>query len=481
MKRNLGQAAPRFLPQAEPEPGFSEAPPPTLVAATRREILIDRLWLLWNRRRFLMRATIVGFLGGALFAFLIPQRFESSAELMPPDSHSSSGAAMIAAIAGRAGGLEALGGDLFGLNSSGALFIGILNSRTVQDRIVDRFDLRKVYGCAFEYQARKKLSEHTSVGEDRLSGIITITVNDSDPKRATAIATAYVEELNRLVVDLATSSAHRERVFLEERLKSVKVELDEASKQFSEFSSKNTAIDIKEQGKAMIDATATLTGQLIAAESELRGLEQIYTPSNVRVRSVQARIGELRHQLEQLGGTDPAKPDSNQAPDKNGQASNSLYPPLRKLPLLGVTYADLYRQTKIEETVYETLTQEYELAKVQEAKETPSVKVLDVPIVPEHKSYPPRVEVALVCMVLSFGVAVVWILARARWAEVEALDPGKALAREVIGTVQARIPWKLIPSKINGASNGVHPGVMQWARSAFKFRRHSSHTAPPDE
>ena len=113
----------------------------------------------------------------------------------------------------------------------------------------------------------------------------------------------------------------------------------------------------------MVEAAATLQGQLIAAQSELEGLRQIYTDNNVRVRSVRARIGELKHELERLGGK------GESATSISDQPGDSMYPSIRKLPLLGVSYADLYRRTKIQEAVLETLTKEYELAKVQEVKE----------------------------------------------------------------------------------------------------------------
>src|SRR5580700_1242907 len=256
-----------------------------------------------------------------------------------------------------------LAGDLLGVKGNGAVFVEILESRTVADRLIDEFQLSREYRTTKIEYTRKELEKHTKISEDRKSGVITITVTSREPGRAAAIAQAYIGELDRLVSQLSTSSARRERIFLEERLKTVKSDLDSAATQFSEFASKNTAIDIPAQGKAMVEAAAVLQGQLIAAEAEASGLEKIYTVNNVRVKALQARIGELREQLQKLGGSSsPAEVRSD----------NSLYPSIRKLPLLGVTYADLYRRTKIEETVYELLTQQYELAKVQEAKEIPS-------------------------------------------------------------------------------------------------------------
>jgi uncharacterized protein involved in exopolysaccharide biosynthesis len=404
-----------------------------------RAKVFGQLLLLWGRRRYLGKAFLAGLVTGCLVAFLIPARYESSAQLMPPDNQSGSGLAMLAALTaksgGGGGGLGAVAGDLLGVKSSGALFVGILSSRTVEDRLVERFQLKKVYSVQLEEDARKKLAENTSVSEDRKTGIIAITVTDREPKRAAGIAQAYVEELNQLVAELSTSAAHRERVFLGERLSAVKQDLDDASQKFSQFASKNTAIDIKDQGRAMVEAASVLQGQMVAAESELKGLEQIYTPNNVRVRAVQARISELQRQLEKLGGKGFGDPS------QETDSSYHLYPSIRELPLLGVTWADLYRRTRIQEIVYETLTQQYELAKVQEAKETPSVKVLDAARLPERKSFPPRLLIASFMGFLFLGVAVFGISLHNQWDETNDTDPEKVFAREVLQTVKAQMPW----------------------------------------
>jgi capsule polysaccharide export protein KpsE/RkpR len=336
---------------------------------------------------------------------------------------------MAAMSAVNGGGIGALAGNLLGLKSSGALFVGILQSRTIQDQLVAQFDLKAVYGASRTEDARKKLAASTEISEDRKSGILTITVSDRDPKRAADLAGAYIQELDRLVVALSTSSARRERQFLEERLRTVKTDLDAAAREFSEFSSKNRTLDIQEQGRAMVESAASLQGQLIAAQTELEGLRQVYADSNVRVRAVRARIAELSKQVEKLGGSEPASPRSN--------SQASLYPSIRDLPALGVTYADLFRRTKIQETVFELLTQQYELAKVQEAKEIPSVRVLDEPAVPEKKSFPPRLLVILLGMTATLVFSAVWVLGSARWKEVDPSDPGRQFAQQVLTTIHA--------------------------------------------
>jgi capsule polysaccharide export protein KpsE/RkpR len=390
------------------------------------------LRILWERRAFLLRVVVFGLAFSTLLAFVIPKRYESTARLMPPDPQSGSGLAMLAALSGRAGGVGAFAGDLLGLKSTSSLFVGILRSRTIEDKLIERFDLKEVYSLRRVEDAREVLGDRTQIAEDRKSGIVTITVTDRDPQRARDMAQAYVTELDRVVATVTTSSARREREFLENRLKVVKQELDQAAEEFSQFASKNTAIDIKEQGRAMVEAAAALQGQLIAAQTELEGLRQVYTESNVRIRTARARIAELQKQLEKLGGKDAG------TASENPSNADSLYPSIRRLPLLGVRYADLYRRCKIAEAVYEILTQQYELARVQEAKEIPTVRVLDSPVKPEKKSFPPRLLVMFLGTTFSLSIGVVWVTADARWREIDAQDPGKMLTQEVFTTLRAR-------------------------------------------
>ncbi len=300
---------------------------------------------------------------------------------------------------------------------------------------MDRFQLKKVYGARLDEDARQELAQNTGASEDRKSGLITMIVTDRDRQRARAMATAYVEELNRLVAELSTSSAHRERVFLEERLVTVKQDLDQAARELGEFSSKNATLDVKEQGRAMVEAAATLQGELIAAESQRRALEAIYTPNNVRVRAAQAQASELRAQLQKLGGK------GEDADGTETVNSDSLYPSLRRLPLLAMRYADLYRRAKIQEVGVETLTQQYEIAEVQEAKETPSVKMLDEASLPERRSFPPRASITLLFGSMSLLGATAWIVLRQRWEQVSASDPKKQFAREVFDGVNSLMPW----------------------------------------
>jgi len=387
--------------------------------------------LLWRNRRYLSKVAMLALLASTVIAFLIPKKYQSSTSLMPPDTRSMSSAALASLAPEASDTFGTYASTVLGLKSSGALFISILQSRTVQNRIIERFDLRKVYRQSRWQDARRVLTENTGVAEDRKSGVITIVVIDRDPRRAQAMAQAYVEELNRVVAERTTSAAHRERVFLEERLQAIKADLDLAARELSEFSSKNTALDISTQVKSMVEALATLEGQAIAARSELRGLEQIYTSNNVRVHAAQARIGELEKQMAKLEGRKGKTPEE-------GDTSGTTYPSIRELPLLAVTYADLSRRVKIQETVYQVLTRQYELAKVEEAKEIPSVRVLDAADLAEKKFSPRRSVIMGFGTFLSLAAAAAFLVGRALWESIGPENPNKQFIGEVVGTVRNR-------------------------------------------
>ena len=396
---------------------------------------------LWAYRTFLFRISALGLALGLIIAFLIPVRYTSTARLMPPDSF---GGSVVQGSTSRAIGLNQTAADMLGLRNNSEVFVGILNSRSLQDKIIDQFDLRRVYGTNRMDKARGALAGQVGISLDRKSEMITISVSDHSPQRASAIANAYVDELNRLVSKLGTSSARRERVFLESFLAQVKQDLENAEREFSQFASKNNAININEQGKALVGAAANLQGQLIVAQSELEALRQVYSDSNVRVRAAQARIEALQVQLRNLAGK-----DSSNTIGPNTQASE-LYPSIRKLPVLGATYADLYRRVKIQETVYEVLTQEYNLARVQEARDIPTVKVLDPANIPDNKSSPSRLLITSSSTLLMLTAGIALVLGSKSWNDKDPGDLSKVVATEI----WIDLKEKRFLSPVNGVSAG---------------------------
>jgi len=395
---------------------------------------VPRLTLLWEKRRVVLRAALVSLLASIVLVLCIPKQYQSLSRIMPPDQ-SGGPAALMAALVGKGmpTGMGALASSLFGMHNSGALFVDLLQSPTVRGHLVEQFELQKVYRKRYSTDAAKKLAKRTEIVEDRKSGVITIVVTDNDRQRARDITQAYLEQLDQLLTKVSTSAARRERQFIEQRLVTVQAELQKAQEDLSRFSSNNAALDLKEQTRAMVDASARLQAQMIVARGEVESLEQIYTPDNVRVRAANARVAELERELKKLGG--PTNLDTNDDSPIQGE----LYPPLRQLPILGVRWANLYRRVKVQENVFEMLTAEYESARIEEAKSVPRVSVIDPPSWPEKKSFPPRTLFVIAFTGLGLVGTCLTLLAEDRWKRVSPHDQRKLLAGEVVGTITRRL------------------------------------------
>jgi len=407
------------------------------------EQLRSSLELLASQRGFLLRCVLAGAILSALIAFSLPASYQATVVLMPPDSSSSfsplslmmgMGMGQGADIKGGAESGAALGavGELLGAKSPGQLYLRVLSTHVVEDRLINRFNLMSVYKAKLRVNSRKRLESLTSAAEDKKSGVITIGVEDHDPKRAAALANAYAEELNSLLVEISSGAAGRERAYLEQHLDQAKRDMDESAVALSQFSSKNATINLDEQGKAMVDAGAQLQGQMIAAEADLRGMQQLYTDNNPRVQQLKARITELQQQIQKLGGTEKSL-------QQQGTPSDEMYPPIRKLPLIGVFYMDLYRRAKINEAVYTALIEHYELEKLEEGRNVAKVQVLDPADVPEKKSSPHRMIIILGGIFLFLAAGLGWVFAQHWWNKMNSDDPRRRLVEPCLNRL-ARFP-----------------------------------------
>jgi len=323
---------------------------------------------------------------------------------------------------------------LGGMRSPGAVFVSILGSRTAQESLVKQFDLVHHYKTPLIEDACKRLAADTAIREDLRSGIITIDAKADNPVLASNLARGYVAELNFVVTNNGTSAARRERIFLEERIKEIKQDLDDSSEALSRFSTKSRTIDMPSQARAMVDTGLKLQDELTTARSDLAGLRQVYSEDNFRVRTASARVEELQRQMDKITGLPP----------KGGSGVDTAatdYPSLAALPALGLTYTDLDRKVLVEEALWEALTKQYEAAKVQEAKEIPTVRVLDAANVPQHKSGPSRRSSVIVGTLLSICVACFFVFVSSRWAEMDPQDGRKILVADIVNTTLNSQAW----------------------------------------
>jgi capsule polysaccharide export protein KpsE/RkpR len=426
---------------ANPEPAAASVGPPVPNWLTNAQVL-------WRRRGLLLRVALISLVVSFGLVFLIPERFQATARIMPPE-HSGSDTAMMAALAGRALGGDMLGGlaaSLLGTHNTGALFVDLLRSGSVTGHIVDRFQLMQVYGTRYRVDAAKSLLHRTAIVQDKKSGVITVSVTDTDPRRARDMAQAYLDELNVLVNRTSASSAHQERVFIEHRIDGVRRDLERAQQAMSDFSSTHSTIDIREQTRATVDAAAKLQAELIVTQGELQSIQQIYGDQNVRVRAAEARIANLKHEMGKLGGSSAdlaSNTADNPLPGASPSADPAAYPPLRQLPRLAVPFANLYREVRVQENIFELLTQQYEIARIQEAKDIPVVSIIDAPGIPEKKSFPRRKLTTLIVTVLILAATSAWLIFRHHWNCLDAQDPRRVFAAEVLETLNLKRHWPL--------------------------------------
>lgn len=387
-----------------------------------RELFAESARLLWRRRQLLFRVTLAAAVLSAIVSLVLPPRYESTTRLLPapPSNPTSEISRMLRPEANALAGLT-------GLNpgSGEGRFLALLHSRVIADRIIDRFGLMKLYGSRYRFQARMALARRTAILEDRKTGVISITVSDRDPKRAADLANAYVQELEQLNTELNTSGAHMESVFLEGRVQEVGKEMHEAAERLSQFSTKYSILDLQQQPKSTVEATLKLQGELVAAQADLKGLQQIYTDNSVRVRAGTAKVAELRRQLELLRGSQAL----------TGLPADGSLPSIHNLPALGVTYAELYRQTKLLEAVQLALTQQLEMAKTEEVRQLPVFRVMDPADVPEQRVFPRRTLIVLASTMGGLLIGIALVLGSDRWSKVSPDDPIKIL----VGDAQQRI------------------------------------------
>ena len=388
---------------------------------------VEHARLLWQHRRLLIRIAALSLIAGIVISLVLPKRYVSMARIMPPEQQGSTGL-MMAALASKAGlgSLGSLAPVFFTGHSTTALFVDLLRSGSVSDQLIDQFNLQHIYGKRYRMDAAKRLARNTSIHDDKRSGVITIQVEDSDPTRARDIAQGYLSALNKLIVETNTSAAHRERVFVEKRLVDVQQNLSQAQRDLRDFSARNGTIDLKEQTRGMVDAGARVEAQLLLEEASLNSLRQVYGDRNIRVREAEARVAALRSDLIRMAG------ESRAEETKRDDPMLALAPALRQVPALAVPYADLYRHVKVQETLFELLTQQYETSRIEEAKDTPVLSIIDVPGIPEKKSFPPRTLITLAFVLGATTCGAVWVLLRKRWSELPDGDPQRVLLSDVV-------------------------------------------------
>ena len=354
--------------------------------------LIDLLLVILKRKKMIFKVVSVVFILSIIISLLLPKSYVATAKILPPQEKSSNVSGLLSQVGGTLGGLAS--GILGGGGSSSDVYIGILKSRTVADSLIKKYNLMELFKTKYKMSAYNKLSDISTFDVDIKSQIISISVEDRDPQMAANLANSYVESLDTINRTVNVTEGQRKRIFLEKRLKKVNKDLIKAETDLKAFQEKHKLVSMNEQAKVAIDGAAEIKAQIITSQTELKVLKDFGTAKQNEAIRLQAKIAELQNQLDRIES------------GSNGKDIDSFYISFNKLPDLGMKLADLTREAKIQENVFELLTSQYELAKIEEAKDVNTIQVLDRAVPPDIKAKPKRSLIVILFTIIAFFLSV---------------------------------------------------------------------------
>jgi tyrosine-protein kinase Etk/Wzc len=335
--------------------------------------ILDLLLIITARKRLVLGLTLLGGIIAAVIAFVVPPTYTATAVIMPPQQQSSSAAALL----GQLGGIAGLASQSLGIKNPSDPYVGILNSQTVADELIKQFKLRDVYKKENLTDTRKKLASRTSFNAAKYS-LIQISVEDRDPKRAADIANAYVDRLQEQNSRLAVTEASQRRLFFERQVEVEKNNLAEAEAAFKKMQEQKGIFQVSSQVEAVIRSMAQLRAEVATREVNLQRLKAGATTQNPEVLRQEIELKEMRAQLQEMEASSTKR------------SHGDPLMPTTMVPEAGLEYTRRLREVKYRETLYELLAKQYEAARIDEAKESPMIQIVDRALTPDKRSAPKR-------------------------------------------------------------------------------------------
>jgi uncharacterized protein involved in exopolysaccharide biosynthesis len=384
------------------------------------EVTLFDYWQVISKRKWgIIALGAVMTMGTLVVSFLLPKIYESTATLLPQlESNNGVGLGALFASGAASSAAQSLGISLPGSPATPTdVFTAMLKSRIMADDIIRRFNLMEHYETKTMHDARGSLEGATRIVVTK-EKVIKVAVEDRDPQLASDIANFYVSNLDRLNQTLSVSKARENRKFIEQRVAETQTALVKVEDALKEFQTQNRTVAIEAQSKAMIEATAMIQAQIMAQEVQLQVMGSYLSSNNPEIARVQSSISELRKQLQIM---ETGKSGKERLP------GDRLRPAITSVPTLALEYGRLARDLKVQETLYALLISQYEQAKLTEARDTPTVQVLDPAIPAERKSRPKILLNVLIAGILSLFVGLFWAFVRGamdrRKAEFSPLPP----------------------------------------------------------
>jgi uncharacterized protein involved in exopolysaccharide biosynthesis len=399
-----------------PEPHDRAAHVPPIPAAGQDAVdgddisVLDILLAVAERKHLVFWVTLAFALVAVVLSLALPSVYTATVTLLPPQQNTSMGALMGSQL-GSMGGIASFAGFGLGLKNPNEAYAGMLRSRTVEDAMVQRFGLMQEYRKSFPTDARGAFENHSSVDASGKDNLIHISVEDRDPRRAAELANGYVEQFRSLSQHLAITEAAQRRLFFEQELDKAKNNLGDAEEALKTTEQKTGLFQLDSQARALIESAASLRAQITAREVQIQGMETYATGENAQLVQARTELNTLRAQLAKLGGSADSTGDELIVPNKGA------------VPAAGIEYARRLRDLKYAETIYEILARQFEVAKLDEAREGAVIQVVDAAVPPDKRSFPKRSLMVLGATAFGFLLGIVLALIQASLKYIRD-DPG---------------------------------------------------------
>lgn len=366
---------------------------PEVAGGRNKADLIELLLALARGKKAILKVTITAALLATIVSFLLPKTYTATSTILPPQQKQSALNSML----GQIGAIAGLSGGDLGLRNPDDVFVAMLTSRTIEDNLINRFDLRKAYRVKRYQDAEKKLRQNSEVIATK-EGLISISVTDRDPKRAAEIANAYVQQLYNVNQNLAITEASQRRLFYEQQIKAEQRQLSSAELALTQVQEKSGLLQPEAQARAIIGGIADLRAQVATHEVQLRTMRSYATENNPELQRAETELAGMRSELAKLEHSNAAAGNGN------------LAIPARQMPEAELEYLRRSREVKYHEALYDFLGKQLEAARIDEGQNAILVQVVDTAVAPESKSGPKRLLIVLVSTTAVFLVACLAVL-----------------------------------------------------------------------
>jgi uncharacterized protein involved in exopolysaccharide biosynthesis len=371
----------------------------------KKAVYLSDLWKAVSQRwRFILGVTVIAGIAVGLISLILPNQYTAESVILPPTTSSSS-SSMMAQLSSLGGGLGALAGGNLGVKNPTDMHLSLMRSRTVEDAVVQHFHLAEHYKTKKASDTRKSFEANSTVLAGTKDGLITITATDKDPQFAADLTNGYVAEYKKFSAKLAISEAAQRRLFFEQQLRQAKENLLNAQESLKSTQQSTGILEVSSQMRALVEAGASLRAQLAAKQVQLQSLRSYATDNNPQIIQLQHEITALQGQLAQFGGTDP---------------SSGILAPKKQVSTNELEYIRKAHDMKYYEAIADLLSQQYEAAKIDEAREGAPIQVIDSAVVPDKHSSPKRLLITVGVMLLTLIGLCAWYMGKALKVQMQA-------------------------------------------------------------